>query len=271
MRQMSLLTELRAVQPLMATARKLVHSLRSRPTEGRLCLERVARYKVPPERRHEFAGEHSTALGRLFFEHHGRTVHKWLHYLPLYERHFSPLRGQAIGFLEIGVGEGGSLDLWRKYLGPQATIFGIDVVAQCASCVTPPNQVRIGSQDDRTFLRGVVAEMGALNVVLDDGSHIGRHQRTSFEVLFPLLSYGGLYVIEDIATSYWRGFHQGGYRKRGTAIEQVKQMIDDMHAWYHDRVPETLAKSEVGAIHVYDQIVVIEKARRNEPRHIRIG
>lgn len=255
---------------MLSAAKKLYWSLRS-PGFGRLARERLARYKLPPQAREALIEKYDTELGRLFFEHRGRTVHKWLHYLAVYERYLAPFRGQPVKFLEIGVSEGGSLELWRDYFGVQAIIFGIDIDPRCAARATAPNQVRIGSQDDAAFLKGVVSEMGALNVVLDDGSHIGRHQRASFDALFPLLSDHGLYMIEDIHTSYWHGFHEGGYRRRGTAIEYVKGMIDDMHAWYHERTPKTPAKCDVGAIHVYDGIVVIEKARRQEPAHIRIA
>ena len=81
-------------------------------------------------------------------------------------------------------------------------IFGIDVDPKCAA-FDGTAVVRIGSQDDPKFLRDVAAEMKGIDVVLDDGSHVGRHQRASFDVLFPLLSDGGIYIIEDVCTSYW--------------------------------------------------------------------
>ena len=103
--------------------------------------------------------------------------------------------------IEIGVFEGGSLDMWQRYLGADASIVGIDINPGCADRVDPPNVVHIGSQADRAFLEGVVAEFGAPELILDDGSHIARHQRASFEILFPLLQDGGLYIIEDTHTS----------------------------------------------------------------------
>ena len=97
--------------------------------------------------------------------------------------------------LEIGVAQGGSLALWRKFLGDEAVIFGIDIDPKCAAFDGSGGRVRIGSQDDPKFLRDVAAEMKGIDVVLDDGSHIGRHQRASFDVLFPLLSDGGIYIM----------------------------------------------------------------------------
>jgi hypothetical protein len=210
-------------------------------------------------------------IADLFFGTEGRIVHKWAHYLPIYERYFAPFSVTSVRFLEIGVGEGGSLDLWRRYFGPDATIFGIDINPACASRAEAPNQVRIGSQDDPDFLRRVVSEMGGPpQIVLDDGSHIGRQQRVAFETLFPLLAPGGLYIIEDTQTSYYYWF-DGGYRRSGTAIEFAKTIVDDMHAWYHGRRTATNAKKDVAYVSFHDGIVVIEKRRRASPLNIRVG
>jgi hypothetical protein len=209
-------------------------------------------------------------MAQLFFATRGRMIHKWAHYLPIYERYFAAYRGAAVKMLEIGVSGGGSLDLWRRYFGPDAVIFGIDIDPACAEVVSAPNQVRIGSQIDPQFLLGVAAEMGSLDIVLDDGSHVASHQRISFETLFPRLSEGGLYIIEDLQTAYWADY-DGGYRRRGSAIERVKRLIDDMHAWYHARSTTTPAKDQIGAIHVHDGMVVIEKRRRAPPRVVVVG
>ena len=220
--------------------------------------------------RARLANSASSGLGKTFFAHQGRTVHKWIHYLDIYERHFATYRNTPVKMLEIGVSKGGSLEMWREYFGAGARIFGIDINPECAACATPPNQVRIGSQDDPRFLRSVVNELGVPDIILDDGSHIAKHQSASFDVLFPLLREGGLYVIEDMHTSYWPVPFEGGYRHKGTAIERVKDMIDDMHAWYHNKSTSTPAKEWIGAIHVYDSMVVIEKRKIERPSHIRV-
>jgi len=226
--------------------------------------------RIDPGEKDVLASLTSGALADTFFRHHGRIVHKWIHYLEIYERHFAPYRNTPVKMLEIGVFKGGSLEMWREYFGESATIFGIDVNPDCAGYATAPNQVRIGSQDDPQFLERVVQEMGLPDIVLDDGSHIGRHQRRSFDVLFPLLKPGSLYVIEDLHTSYWPNEFAGGYRRKGTAIGHIKQMIDDMHAWYHTYPTMTPAKAEIGAIHIYDSIAFIEKKHRQQPGHIQI-
>jgi cephalosporin hydroxylase len=219
----------------------------------------------------ELLKTHNTELGRLFFAHRGRIMQKWVHYLGLYDAYLAPFRSTPVRILEIGVNRGGSLQLWREYFGPKALIYGVDVNPECADLADPPTQVRIGSQADPAFLRSVIAEMGTPDIIIDDGSHVARHQQVSFETLFPLLAAGGIYVIEDMHTAYWRGEWEGGYKRRGTAIELVKQLIDDMHGWWHRRPSGLTNKEDLVAIHVHDSITFIEKGPREKPRHVRVA
>jgi hypothetical protein len=111
--------------------------------------------------------------------------------------------------------------------------------------------------------------MGPPDIILDDGSLIAAHQTASFRTLFPLLKDGGLYIIEDLHTSYWDGCFEGGYKRKGTAIELAKQLVDDMHHWYHG---EAIALStDVEAVHNHDSIVVIEKRSAKQPMHLHVG
>ena len=213
----------------------------------------------------------ATVVEDMFWSNEGPVVHKWHHYLPIYDRYLTPWRGRPVRMLEIGVSRGGSMQLWRRFLGPDAVLFGIDIDPACAVFDGQSAQVRIGSQTDTGFLRRVIAEMGGVDIVLDDGSHASAHIRASLDVLFPLLSNGGLYLIEDLHACYWRGFG-GGYRRRGSFIEVVKTMVDDMHHWYHtqgERIAATMG--HLGAIHVYDSLVVLEKASVTPPRHSQRG
>jgi len=82
------------------------------------------------------------------------------------------------------------------------------------------------------------------------------------------LKEGGIYVIEDLSTSYAPGHFEGGYRRKGTGIEFIKEMIDDMHAWYHRERTITPAKDEISAIHVYNAVVVIEKRKTGRPINV---
>lgn len=199
------------------------------------------------------------------------VVDKWHHYIPLYDRYFSPFRNRPVRFLEIGVSQGGSLSMWRKYFGEDAVLFGIDVNPKCAAFNGHSAQVRIGSQDDAEFLARVVSEMGGVDIVLDDGSHQMDHIRSSLASLFPALSMGGIYVIEDLHTAYWDTFG-GGTHSDGNFFVEIRKIIDDMHHWYNGRVPNDRQRAQtVTGLHIHDSMVVIDKGQVYQPTHSKVG
>jgi len=210
-------------------------------------------------------------LAEIYATNRDYEVHKWHHYIPLYDRYFGTYRGTPVRFLEIGVAKGGSLQMWRRFLGDAAVLYGIDKNKSCARFDGQFGQVRIGSQDDPDFLARVVEEMGGVDVVLDDGSHRMSHVEASLRTLFPLLSEGGTYMIEDLHAAYWTGF-EGGVDAPANFFNTVRGIIDDMHRNYHrgrPRVPEM--QGAASGVHVHDSIVVIDKGARPAPRHSRVA
>jgi cephalosporin hydroxylase len=228
----------------------------------------LTEFRHDPAMAAQLGRQPSGEIARLFSAHRGRPIGKWVHYFGVYEEYLQKYRNKPFTMLEIGVSGGGSLELWREYFGQDARIFGIDIDPECAHRVSPPNQVRIGSQDDPKFLETVIAEMGPPDIILDDGSHVARHQITSFNVLFPHLKTGGLYIVEDVHTAYWPEFYDLTFWRTRTFIKFVHRLIDDMHGWYHYRSKKTDAMQEISAIHVHDSIVVIEKNQRARPNQI---
>ncbi len=214
---------------------------------------------------------HNGDLADLFATNKNFIVCKWHHYIPLYERYFKPFRGRKIRFLEIGVDKGGSLQMWRKYFGDDAIIFGIDINPECERYNGLAGQVRIGSQVDEPFLASVVKEMGGVDIVLDDGSHRMEHIPVSLKYLFPHLSNGGIYMVEDLHTAYWKNFG-GGYRAKTNFFGFLRDLVDDMHHWYHSKgLKQAVISKDCSGIHIHDSIVVLEKSRVYEPVHSQIG
>lgn len=226
---------------------------------------------------------------RIFYSHKGRRIYKWHHYLAIYDRylhqyrqmaahsdHNDPSRiapGKQLRILEIGVMSGGSLELWRRYFGAEALVVGIDINPACKAYERDGCLVRIGDQSDAGFLASVIDEMGGVDIVIDDGSHIASHQFASFMALFPRVSEGGLYICEDTHTAYWERW-EGGYKRPGTFIETAKDVVDHLHEWYAP-VPTALSplnlKTQVMAIAFHDSMVVIEKGQKSRPYAIGVG
>jgi hypothetical protein len=206
-----------------------------------------------------------------FLTNDQRSIHKWKHYFPVYERHFGRFVNTDVVFLEIGCGRGGSLQMWKRYLGPHARIVGIDVNSACKSYEEDQIAVRIGSQADKAFLLGVCTEFGAPDIVLDDGSHKMSHIQASFDVLYPRVSRNGVYVVEDLHTAYWSQY-EGGLKRVGSFIETCKDLIDALNA---DLTRGALAPSDFTSstlsIHFYNSMVVFERGRHTRKFAPRIG
>lgn len=196
-----------------------------------------------------------------FLTHGGRTIHKWKHYFPVYERHFGRYVNRPATFLEIGCGLGGSLQMWKRYLGPHARIVGIDIRPECADFQEDQIAVRIGDQADPAFLDAVLDEFGAPDVVLDDGSHVMEHVVASFGHLYPKTSPVGVYMVEDLHTAYWPEYG-GGLRRQGTFIELCKSLLDELNAdWTRGALPPTGFTRATQSMHFYDSVAVFERGR----------
>lgn len=200
----------------------------------------------------------------------GHLIDKWVHYFPIYDRHLTRYRGGDPRLLEIGVGRGGSLDMWERYLGPAATLVGIDIDEKAALLAGSQRTILIGDQADRDFLGAIVEQHGPFDIIIDDGGHTMEQQVTSIETLFPTLADGGVYMVEDTHTSYWEEFG-GGRGREGTFIEWVKGRIDELHRYHLADAVDPVWTDHVDAIHCYDSVVVVDKRRRFAPFSEQMG
>jgi hypothetical protein len=203
-----------------------------------------------------------------YFERNtGRMIEKWMHYFEVYHRHFARFRGSACTLVEIGVFQGGSLQMWKQYLGPKARIVGIDVEAACRELVEPQIEIHIGDQADRAFLRRLREQLGPIDILIDDGGHRMHQLLTTFEELYGAIAPTGVYVAEDLHTCYWREYG-GGFRHPFTFLEFSKILIDQLNA-FHSRdahsFPVTAFTQTTDSLHFYDSMLVIEKRARQKP------
>lgn len=205
-----------------------------------------------------------------FLNHQGRKMQKWDCYFPVYERHLPRFQNQSVTMLEIGVNKGGSLELWKRFLGPNATIVGVDINPDCMDFEEDQIKVRIGDQSDDGFLQELNAEFGPFDIILDDGSHINSHQIATFNKLYPTMPKNGVYMVEDVHTSYVDRY-EGGLKRPGTFIEFCKDKIDELYAFSIHKFPPTLFTRSTRSIHIYDSIVVFERGTHARPISVRVG
>ncbi len=196
----------------------------------------------------------------------GRVLRKWMHYFNIYERYFQKFKGQHVVIIEIGVFKGGSLQMWKSYFGPTAKIIGIDIDPACKAYEEENIEIYIGSQDDKVFIDDLFTKIPRPDIILDDGGHLVAQQIKGFEYMYPYLKTGGIYLCEDVHTSYWIKYG-GGLRRKGTFIEYMKHKLDELNAWHYENVKKAVSSFTKSAysISFYDSIVVVEKETVSQP------
>jgi hypothetical protein len=186
-------------------------------------------------------------------------------YISKYQKHFKSIRNRRMKILEIGIGgyddpqEGGeSLRLWSDYF-KKSFVYGIDIADK-----KPHEEKRIktfkGSQNDPEYLSNFAKMHGPFDVIIDDGSHVSEHIITSFKVLFPYLKMDGIYVVEDLYTSYWpqlRGWQDKDDNQ--TSLDFFKILIDTMNYEFIPNHSASIFDGQIKSIIFYPKIVFIFK------------
>ncbi|MDO9260646.1 MAG: class I SAM-dependent methyltransferase [Flavobacteriaceae bacterium] len=175
--------------------------------------------------------------------------------------------------LEIGVGGydnpyigGNSLRMWKSFF-PFAKITSLDIYDKS---FLQEKRINIfqGSQIDDLFLESIINQTGEFDLIIDDGSHVNNHVIKSFEILFPTLKKGGIYVIEDTQTSYWEDY--GGtskdFNSKGTIYHYFKSLIDSLNneEFIIDNYQKNYYDQHIISMHFYHNMIFIYKGENNE-------
>lgn len=200
----------------------------------------------------------------LHFRAARRHVVKWTHYFPIYDRLLSPYRGRPLTLVEVGVGDGGSLEGWRGYLGPSARIIGVDLDPAAKRLESDGFEILIGDQSDAEFWARHLPAVGPIDVLIDDGGHTGVQQIVTVACALPHVRDGGVIVVEDTHTAYMpKQYPASG---RFGFMQFAQHVVDVLHVRNH-MVTEPLAdRAGLGrAIHsvqFFESMVVFYVDRR---------
>ena len=181
-------------------------------------------------------------------------------FIELYEKYFSRFQKSEINILEIGVDEGHSLRIWREFF-PKAKICGIDILEKKFTIENV--EILKGDQSDFNFLGSLINKYKNFDIIIDDGSHQSKHIIKSFNFLFPYLNTNGIYVIEDLQTSYIPRF--GGSRinlkKKFSSMNFLKSLTDSINYEKNDKpfFNKNKFDGKVKSIFFHQNIVFITK------------
>ena len=196
-----------------------------------------------------------------------------------YTTHLKNFKYKKINLLEIGVGGnedpnrgGHSLRMWKKYF-PFGNIYSLDIYDKSQ---LQENRIKIfkGSQIDIEFLNEIIKEIGELDIIIDDGSHINEHVIGSFNILFPKLKDGGIYVIEDTQTSYWDWQDFGGDSKDlnnpKTTMNYFKSLTDSLNneEFIIKNYEKSYFDKKIISMHFYHNLIFIYKGDNDEKSNV---
>ena len=188
----------------------------------------------------------------------------------VYNDLFKNLKYRRLKLLEIGIGGynspngGSSLLAWEAYF-PRAKIVGCDLYPK-EGLETRRTKIYKIDQSSSSDLSALVRQEGMFDIIIDDGSHLNRHQIFTFEAIFESLKSGGVYVVEDVCTSYWRnqlwdGEHVESDQFRKTCVGYFLHLAKYIN---HVEIPTFVNKDEkavayatnIKSISFYHNIIV---------------
>jgi len=221
-----------------------------------------------------------------YAEHTGKVSDKWSIYLDVYQRLFADYVDRPIALLEIGIQNGGSLEVWSQHF-PRAYCFvGCDIDPACAQLTyeDPRVHIVVGDANQNETETTIAAINASFDIVIDDGSHISRDIVQSFCRYFPRIPLGGIFIAEDLHCSYWTEFG-GGLFDPYSSIAFFKR-LSDITNHEHWGIPgsralllETffahygcsIAESELACIHSVEFINSVCVVRKASPALNELG
>lgn len=120
--------------------------------------------------------------------------------LDLYEQKFMKFKDRPVTYVEVGIAHGESLQWAESYFAQGSKIIGVDLYEPDSA---PANAITyIINQLDSEKLTAMAKKEGPFDIIIDDGAHTRPTAENTFNSLYPFLSKGGYYIIEDWGAGY---------------------------------------------------------------------
>lgn len=124
------------------------------------------------------------------------------HYANFYDNWFSKIKESVTSICEIGVLDGASLKCYYDYF-PNAKILGLDIENKAHFRNNRTHTEILDQSKEQGLIDFANRHIGEFNILIDDGSHDIEHQQLTFGKLFKTIKPGGLYIIEDLGSSFF--------------------------------------------------------------------
>ena len=192
---------------------------------------------------------------------------KWSKYFDVYEENFSKFKGKDIIFVEIGVSNGGSLEIWKRYFGSRARIIGIDINSECKKFEKDNIEIFIGNQSDPDFWKNFFQEVGMVDIILDDGGHTNLDQIITTVECVKNINDGGLLLVEDTHTSYMKKYNSS---LKYNFVNFSKKIIEDINS--NIKINFSL-KKYIYSVQFYESMIVfnIDRSKTGINKKINSG
>ncbi|MCA3285659.1 MAG: class I SAM-dependent methyltransferase [Roseomonas sp.] len=229
-----------------------------------------------------FLMQETTKISKTFREvfeaQEGKVSDKWDSYLSVYDDAFATYKDRDIALLEIGIQNGGSLEVHARYFANHSVIVGCDIHPLCGKLVYPGHdkiKVVVGDANAEATRNRIEALSAEFDVIIDDGSHKSNDIIRSFLHYYPILRKGGTFVVEDLHASYWQGY-DGGLFHPSSSMAFLKDLVDvvNLENWGIPMSPQEflVAKhpsyaalikncdfSGIESVHFYNSVCLIKK------------
>ena len=192
-------------------------------------------------------------------------------YIEIYESYFEKIRDEKLKIFEIGIADGKSLLTWADYF-KNSTIIGIDIhkINPIEKKLNKNNiEIHQGSQSDKSFIEELISKYKEFDIIIDDGSHLSKDVKKSFELLFPALKDNGLYIVEDMQTSYNHFFGGNPFdlKYSNSHMNFFKNLTDRLN--YQEIANPFYIKNKydgkITNISFYHNMVFVRKGNNNKP------
>ena len=164
---------------------------------------------------------------KVFLEHSELSTDKWSLYLDTYTQIFAPFEDSSVTLLEIGVQNGGSLQIYSDFFSSDSVIIGCDIDSRVSDLNFNRGNIKtfIGSACEPSTRARILEEQSTFDFIIDDGSHDSKEIISAFRLYFPALNFGGTYIAEDLHCSYEYGY-SGGLLYPRSSFEFFKMLVD---------------------------------------------